>query len=189
MHTDTDVAGAVLRWEGSCDAERVAERPSGPSATNMQTETPPKTVIACNRLNGCLFWPDKMKTMNIVIAVVVLLGMALSGFAADASGKKGKLRHVVAFKFKETATPEQIKEVEQAFRALKGKIHEVGSLEWGTNVSKENRDKGFTHCFIVTFKNEKDRDAYLVHPEHKKFVDLALPVIADVFVLDFLAKD
>lgn len=120
---------------------------------------------------------------------MVVLGIGLSAVAADAPSKKEKLRHVVAFKFKDTATPEQIRNVEKEFRALKGKIHEVVSLEWGTNVSKENRDKGFTHCFIVTFNNEKDRDTYLVHPEHKKFVELALPVVADVFVLDFAAKD
>jgi hypothetical protein len=130
-----------------------------------------------------------MKNMNILLCVAIILGMALCAFAADTMGKKGKLRHVVAFKFKDTATPDQIKEVEQAFHALKGKIHEVVSIEWGTNVSTENRDKGFTHCFIVTFNNEKDRDAYLVHPEHKKFVDMALPVIGDVFVLDFVGRN
>jgi hypothetical protein len=130
-----------------------------------------------------------MKTMNILLCVIVLLGLALCAFAADTPAQKGTLRHVVAFKFKDTATPDQIKEIENAFRALKTKIPEIASLEWGTNVSKENRDKGFTHCFIVTFSNEKNRDTYLVHPEHKKFVDLALPSIADVFVLDFVAKD
>ena len=121
--------------------------------------------------------------------MVVVLGIAVSAFAADAPVKKGKLRHVVAFKFKETATPEQIKAIEKAFGELKSKIPVVVSIEWGTNVSPEHRDKGFTHCFIVTFKNEKDRDTYLVHPEHKKFVDMALPSIGDVFVLDFLADN
>ncbi len=130
-----------------------------------------------------------MKTMNIVLCLAIVLGCALCAFAADAAGKTGTVRHVVAFKFKDTATPDQIKDIENAFRALKHKIPEIVSLEWGTNVSHENRDKGFTHCFLVTFKDEKSRDAYLVHPEHKKFVDLALPSIADVFVFDFLAKD
>jgi Stress responsive A/B Barrel Domain len=127
--------------------------------------------------------------MNILVCIVVVLGLALCAFAADTPAKKGKLRHVVAFKFKETATPEQVKDIENAFRALKTKIPRIVSLEWGTNVSKENRDKGFTHCFIVTFKNEKDRDDYIVHPEHKKFVDFALPAIADVFVIDFFASN
>ena len=119
---------------------------------------------------------------------MVIVGLGLCAVTADAAPKE-KLRHVVAFKFKDTATPEQIKDVEREFRALKGRIHEVVSIEWGTNISKENRDKGFTHCWIVTFKNEKDRDAYIVHPEHKKFVDFALPYVADVLVLDFFGKD
>ena len=126
------------------------------------------------------------KEMNLfTICTLGLLGLSLSAFAADAPAKNGKLRHVVAFKFKDTATPEKIKEVEKGFRALKDKISVVVSIEAGTNISKENFDKGFTHGFIVTFKSEKDRDAYLVHAEHKKFVDLALPSVADVFVLDF----
>ena len=110
-----------------------------------------------------------MKIMNTILCLTIVLGFALCAFAADAAGKNGPLRHVVAFKFKDTASPDQIKDIENAFRALKHKIPEIVSLEWGTNVSKENRDKGFTHCFIVTFKDEKSRDTYIVHPEHKKF--------------------
>jgi hypothetical protein len=130
-----------------------------------------------------------MKTTNLLLCFTIVLGLVLCAFAANAADKKGPLRHVVMFKFKETATPEQIKEIENAFRGLKHKIPEVVSIEWGTNVSKENRDKGFTHCWIVTFKDEKNRDAYIVHPEHKKFVDLALPSVADVMVIDILAQD
>jgi hypothetical protein len=127
--------------------------------------------------------------MNLFTACALgLLCLSLSAFAADAPTKKEKLRHVVAFKFKDTATPEKITEVEKAFRALKTKIPVVVSIEAGTNISKENFDKGFTHAFIVTFNSEKDRDTYLVHAEHKNFVELALPSIADVFVIDFWGK-
>jgi hypothetical protein len=58
----------------------------------------------------------------------------------------------------------------------------------GINVSPEGLDKGFTHCFILTFKSEKDRDAYLVHPDHKAFGGLVGPVLDDVFVIDFWAR-
>jgi hypothetical protein len=135
------------------------------------------------------YFRGPMKIINVLLCVTVVLGLVFSAFATGASDKKGPLRHIVMFKFKDTATPDQIKEIENAFRALKRKIPEVVSIEWGTNVSKENRDKGFTHCFIVTFKDEKARDAYLVHPEHKKFVDLALPSVADVLVIDILAQN
>jgi len=95
---------------------------------------------------------------------------------------------VVCFKFKSTATPQDIKQVEQAFQALKQKIPQIATLEWGTNVSKEQRDKGFTHCFIVSFKSEKDRDTYIEHPEHKAFGKIVGPVLDDVFVIDFWPK-
>ena len=47
---------------------------------------------------------------------------------------------------------------------------------------------GFTHCWVLTFKTDKDRDAYLVHPEHKAFAGLVGPVVDDVFVVDYWAK-
>jgi hypothetical protein len=123
--------------------------------------------------------------------LILIVGVAASlcAVAAAQSSKGAKLRHVVAFKFKADTTKEQIKAVEDAFRALKTSIKEVEALEWGTNISPEKHDKGFTHGFILTFKSEKDRDAYLVHPEHKKFGQLLHPVLADVFVIDFWAKE
>jgi len=122
-----------------------------------------------------------MKSFALCLAAILILGLAASADAAE------KLQHVVCFKFKSSAAPADLKKVEEAFVAMKKKISLITALEWGTNVSKEQRDKGFTHCFIVTFKNEKDRDAYIVHPEHKAFIGVAGPVIDDVFVIDFLA--
>ena len=123
-----------------------------------------------------------MKTSVIILCALLIPAMITNANAAD------KLQHVVCFKFKSTATPQDVQKVEQAFQALKGKIPQVVALEWGTNVSKEQRDKGFTHCFIVLFKSEKDRDAYLEHPEHKAFGKIVGPVLDDVFVIDFWPK-
>ena len=130
-----------------------------------------------------------MNTKLPGLILIVGVAASLCAVAAAQSSKGTKLRHVVAFKFKAETTKEQIKAVEDAFRALKTSIKEVEALEWGTNVSPEKHDKGFTHGFILTFKSEKDRDAYLVHPEHKKFGQLLHPVLADAFVIDFWAKD
>ena len=130
-----------------------------------------------------------MNKTSLILALVV--GLSCNLLAADDSTKKssGKLLHVVSFKFKETATPQQIKEVEDAFRDLKKKIKEIKGYQWGTNVSPEKHDKGFTHGFILSFDSEKDRDAYLVHPDHKAFGKLVGPVLGDVFVIDFWAAD
>lgn len=122
----------------------------------------------------------------VASATIALTTMAADDAAAD---KKGKLRHVVAFKFKETASKDDIKKVETAFRDLKKKIKEIVSYEWGTNNSPENLNKGCTHGFILTFNNEKDRDAYLKHPDHKEFGKLVGPLLGEVFVIDFFAQE
>src|SRR5436190_2487652 len=119
--------------------------------------------------------------MKYLLPILLLVG----GLAFNTSAADRKLYHVVSFQFKETATKEQIKEVEDAFRDLKKKIKEIQSYEWGTNVSPEKHDKGFTHAFILSFKSDADRDAYLNHPEHKAFGKIVGPVLADVFVVDF----
>ena len=124
-----------------------------------------------------------MKTLTTILSACFLAAMISSTNAAE------KLQHVVSFKFKTTATAPEIKKVEKAFQGLKQKIPQIVSLEWGTNVSKEKKDKGFTHCFILTFKSEQDLEAYIVHPEHKAFGKVVGPLLDDVFVLDFWAKD
>ena len=43
---------------------------------------------------------------------------------------------------------------------LKDKIPGIRTLDWGTNVSPEKHDKGFTHCFVLTFATEKVVDRH-----------------------------
>ena len=127
--------------------------------------------------------------MKTITLIVLLATLAFAGFAAEEPGKTGMLRHVVALKFKDGISTDEIKKVENAFRDLKKKIPQIAALEWGTNVSPEKHDKGFTHCFVLTFKSEKDRDDYLPHPDHKAFGKALGPVLADVFVIDYWAKE
>ena len=117
-----------------------------------------------------------------------MAGSGLAGVQAEEQAAQ-KLRHVVFFKFAETATPEDIQRVEKAFAALPGKIEEIKEFEWGTNVSKEGHDQGYTHCFLVTFDAEEGRDAYLVHPAHDAFVAQLGGALAAVHVIDYWAKE
>jgi hypothetical protein len=126
----------------------------------------------------------------LLACLALLLTVAITTPAIAASKKpKGHLRHVVAFKFKESASKDDIRKVEDAFRALKAKIPQITGFEEGMNNSPEGLNKGCTHGWILTFKSEKDRDDYLVHPDHKEFGKLVGPLVADVFVIDFWAKD
>ena len=97
------------------------------------------------------------------------------------------LRHVVMFKFKDGTSNQQIREIEDAFRALPGKIDAICDFEWGTDVSVENRHAGFTHCFLVTFRSEADRAAYLPNPDHKAFGKILGPHLDKVLVVDYWA--
>ena len=117
---------------------------------------------------------------------------AFSVGAAEPQAKNpnlGKVRHVVIFKFKAAATPEQVKSVEDAFRALPTKIPNIEGFEWGTNVSPENLAQGYTHCFLLTFPGKAARDAYLPHPAHKAFGKVLHPFLDKVFVIDFVAGE
>jgi len=71
---------------------------------------------------------------------------------------------------------------------LKTKIPQIQSLEWGTNVSTENLDKGFTHMWVLSFSDAAALKVYLDHPAHKAFVELLKPSLEDAFVLDFQPK-
>lgn len=104
----------------------------------------------------------------------------LAATAADAP-----VRHVVSFKFKPGTPAEEIHKIETAFSALKGKIKEVQSLEWGTDFSTEGRAKGFTHMWVLNFANPADLKTYIDHPDHVAFVTMLKPILDDVFVIDF----
>jgi len=123
-----------------------------------------------------------------VFAVLALAAVALCCVAAS-ERPAPVLRHVVMFKFKDDAAAADIRKIEEEFRALKGKISQVQALEWGTNISPEGLNQGFTHCFFVTFADEKARDAYLPHQAHQDFVKILRPALDKVLVVDYVAKE
>lgn len=95
------------------------------------------------------------------------------------------IRHLVLLKFKASVTPAEIQGIEAGFVDLRSKISAVQSLEWGTNNSPEGLDKGFTHCFNLTFADDAARAVYLPHPDHLAFVEILKPTLDDVLVLDY----
>jgi hypothetical protein len=121
--------------------------------------------------------------------LLVLLAFIPTLRAQNSNQVAGKLlRHVVLLKFKDASTTADIKKVEGAFRELPTKIKAIKGFEWGTNNSPENLNQGFTHCFFVTFKTEKDREEYLPHPAHKAFVSVLTPHLEKVLVVDYWAE-
>lgn len=123
-----------------------------------------------------------MKSIIIAVFAIAFI-MTTPATAADAP-----YRHVVFFKFKDSATAEQVQGIEKAFIELAKKIDTVKGFEWGTNVSPEGLNDGFTHCFFVTFADKAGLDVYLPHAEHQAFVGKLKPILDKVCVLDYVAK-
>ena len=126
-------------------------------------------------------------TSRRVAYLVVALAMATVAWTngADNAAKKPVLRHVVLFQYKEGTAPAKVKEISKAFAALPSKIDAIVDFEWGTDVSVENKTKGFTHGFVVSFRDKAGRAAYLPPPAHQDFVKLLGPHLADVLVFDY----
>jgi hypothetical protein len=124
----------------------------------------------------------------LFITLAIPVAVVLSGLTSDT---KHTVRHIVVFKYKPGTTETQIKQVTDAFRGLKSKIPGIVSFEYGVNNSPEGKSQGFNHIYFVTFENEKARDTYLPHPEHKKFGELlgSLEVLEDAFVVDYEPKN
>ena len=134
-------------------------------------------AVACFLLGGCISVHETKRVCEEEQYVEI---------EADAPAQV--LRHVVLFKFKDAATAEDVRKIESAFCALPTRIDTIYDFEWGTDVSVENRQKGFTHCFVVTFLSEADRAVYIPHPAHKEFGALLGPHIDDVLVVDYWAN-
>mgnify|MGYP005609518579 FL=1 len=130
-----------------------------------------------------------MKKISIYLFIVTTLILMTTSFSqAQKKSNPKVLRHVVLFKFQDSSKPEDIKKVEDAFIALKGKIKLIKDFEWGTNTSPEGLNQGLTHCFLASFASDKDRDDYLVHPDHKAFVEILKTHLDKVTVIDYWTK-
>ncbi len=92
------------------------------------------------------------------------------------------------FKFKDSTSSTDIKKAEGAFAALPSKISEIKGFEWGLNNNPKGLNKGFTHCYFLTFDNEDGRAIYLPHPAHAEFGKILTPFLEDALVLDYWNK-
>ena len=132
--------------------------------------------------------------MPIVVRRILLVAFIVSAIPTSFTPmtaleqKPQPVRHVVVFKYKKTATADQIAQVTRAFRELRAKIPGITAFEDGVNNSPEGKNLGFTHVYQMTFESVAARDAYLPHPEHKKFGDLLgkLAILEDAFVVDYV---
>ena len=101
---------------------------------------------------------------------------------------KSSYRHIVIFQFKADAPAEKVRGVIEAFKALPSKLPAIQAFEWGTNVSPEGLDQGFTHIFTLTFASKEALEKqYLHEPAHQEFVAMLGGVLEKALVVDYNA--
>lgn len=120
--------------------------------------------------------------IKFLVPLIALLALT------SLSRAQGEYRHFVFFKFKEGTPAKEVTRIEQEFAALPSKIKTITGFEWGINLSPEDKAKGFTHGFMVSFKDKAGLEVYILHPAHEAFVKGLLPHLEDVFVFDFQQK-
>ncbi|KAF2692273.1 stress responsive A/B barrel domain protein [Lentithecium fluviatile CBS 122367] len=101
--------------------------------------------------------------------------------------------HIVLFKFKDSATPFQIKDITSRMISLGRQCMRPGtrtpyikSITGGRDSSIENLQEGISHAFIVQFQSNEDRDYYVNEdPVHQAFKDAAGAYLEKAVVVDF----
>lgn len=131
-------------------------------------------------------------TTNHFVLSLAFLASSISTFlplnmtlADETQPSDSVLRHAVFFSFKEESSAADVQSVVDAFAELPSKIDSIIGFQHGTNNSPEGLDDGFTHCFLLTFRDAAGRAEYLPHPAHKAFGDVLRPHMKDVFVIDY----
>ncbi len=95
------------------------------------------------------------------------------------------IRHILLIQFKAGIQSSDIENIKKKFIAFSTEIQGVLSVEWGENNSPKNLNKNYTHCVLMTFKDEVSRKSYLPHPRHDALKAVFLPFLKDIIVLDY----
>lgn len=99
-----------------------------------------------------------------------------------------RLNHIALFQFKPECAADDIELVRRTILDLPKQISGIIASNWSPDASVEGLSDGFTHSFIFTFESVTARDAYLPHPVHQAAVQVVMPRLARVIVIDQLVN-
>ena len=92
--------------------------------------------------------------------------------------------HIVIFKFNKQDMEANILKVTQELNNLLEKIDVLKSMEVGVNFT--DSDRAFDLSLYSTFETKEDLQAYAIHPEHLKVVELIKSVTSESKVVDYI---
>ncbi len=91
--------------------------------------------------------------------------------------------HIVMFQFKEENKAKNIAKVRDRLEQLKEKIDVLKTMEVGINFNESERAMDLS--LYSTFETKEELQAYAVHPEHLKVVELIKEVTLESKVVDY----
>jgi hypothetical protein len=95
-----------------------------------------------------------------------------------------KVKHIAVFEFKKACSAEDQTLFWKKIEALPKQIPGILEYSGGPNVSSEGLNQGFTHSFVMTFESVAARDTYLPHPIHQAAVEIVIPMLERVVIID-----
>lgn len=91
--------------------------------------------------------------------------------------------HIVMWELKEENKAENLTSLKNALEGLVGKVPTLAKLEVGVNFSP--RDVARDIVLYSEFESKEDLQAYAVHPEHVKVIELVKQVASETRVVDY----
>lgn len=94
------------------------------------------------------------------------------------------VEHVVLFKLKPEATPEQRRAMLAGLKSLRQSVPGIVDLTCGQNFSQ--RSQGYEIGLVVRFQDRAALETYLPHPAHRAVVEETIrPIMDGVIVVDY----
>ncbi len=86
------------------------------------------------------------------------------------------IRHVVLLHWKQSASPEAVQAVTDAFAKLPALIPEIRSYQFGSDLGIY--DSNADYVVVADFDNEKDFKTYVTHADHGKLMmEVSMPIM------------
>lgn len=95
------------------------------------------------------------------------------------------IKRIVLFRFKAGTPDKTINKIFGDLKGLKDKIPGINDFAYGPYSSSDGLNQGYTHAFIMTFKDAASRDGFGPHPEHQRVVSTLGPHLETVLAFDF----
>ncbi len=93
------------------------------------------------------------------------------------------LKHLVFFKFKDSASATDIERLAEGLGGLPEKIDAIREFVFGRDIIHSERSYDF--ALISMFDNLEQMQTYQVHPDHQKVVAHAKEICSSVLAVDF----